>query len=276
MRKPMIHVGVLAVVTVAGIWAAAHGADMATVPDVPAARQPGRIWTVAGLLVAAFSVWFCIRAFAHAWLHRNLLISGDGLAHWTVTPDEWAALTGRSPPRADVPVVIDQEMVVIGESCTPIPAGFSLLTYTRLSAVEWVEGPPGAGGFVLLARAFWTFRSRYILFVHVPVPDRARGEAQLAMDGLAPLIPEAQRERAERMFAAELAAARVDPDGGERLRTKRLLEWGLSTALFSGGGYALLSIMPASSGAPFSLAPVLAGLCVVGILMMVASFFSSR
>ena len=276
MRKPMLHAGVLAVVTVAGLWAAVHGADVPYVPDVPTARQPARIWMLAGLIAAAFGAWFCFRALVIAWRHRTLLVGGDGLAHWTVTPGQWTALAGGSPPHEDIRVVIDRDVLVIGDSCTPIPTGFSLLTYTRLSVVEWVEGPPETGGMLLLARAFWTLRSRYILFVHVPVPECARGQAQLAIDGLAALIPDAQRERAERMFEVELAAARGEPGGADRLRTHRLLEWGLTTALFSGAGYAILSILPATSGAPVSLAPVLAGICIVGVVMMLASVVSSR
>ena len=276
MRKPMLQAGLLAAMTVVGVWAIVHAADVPYAPDVPAARQPARLWALAGFILAAFGTWFGIRAWAHARLRSNLIASLDGLARWTVTPDQWVAITGRAGPAANVPVVIGQDAVVIGDACTPIPAtGFSMLTYTRLSTVDWVEGLPGIGGVLLLGRMF-SGRRPYMHFVRVPVPEGARGQAQLAIDGLVPLIPDEQREKAERRFEAELAAARGDPGGGAQLRSKRLLNWGLNTAMFSGVFFAVLSLVPESSGAPVALAPVMAGICAIGIGMMLTSVVLSR
>lgn len=265
MRKPMLQAVLLAFLALAGIWAMVHAADVPYAYDVPAARQPARIWVLAGLLVTAFSTWFAIRAWRIARLRSALIDSHDGLARWTV----------RSSDGPDMPVVIGQDAVVVGDACTPIPTGFSLLTYTRLGSVDWIEGPPGTGGILLLGRIF-IGRSKYIHFVRVPVPEGARGHAQVAIDGLLALTPDENREKAELRFEAELAAARGDPGGGALLRTKRLLTWGFNTALFSGVTFAVLYFLPASSGAPAFLAPVAAGLCIAGIGMMVAGALYSR
>jgi hypothetical protein len=282
MRKPMLQAVAMAGVTFAGFWAAQHGLEMPNVPGVSAPHQPGRSWVWLGLAAAAMGAWFGLRAGIIAWMRKGLIDSEEVLARWTVSPGEWVALTGKRPPAADTPVIIDRDAVVVGDSCTPIPAGFSLLTYTQLSSVDWVENGPGLGGTLVLARMFWNLNQSYITFVRAPVPEAARGEAQAAIDALDPLISDYNREKAERRFGSELADARSsDPDAATSLLARRLLGWGAWTAIFGGVAW-WVATLPSSSGQeaswwimPFGMVAVGIGIVLL-LISFVMIFLTSR
>jgi hypothetical protein len=240
MRKPMLQAGLCAIVAIAGLYAALHGAGMPDAPGVSAAHQAGKPWVFLGLAAAAAGAWFGLRAWVIGRMRADLIDGNDVLARWTVSPAEWAALRGGRMPAGDTSVVIGRDAVVIGDACTPIPAGFNLLTYSQLSVVDWVEGAPGTGGTLLLARAFRApavYQRAWIDIIRVPAPDWARGEAQVAIDGLSALINPRNTEVTERFFANELAGARGDPDGTARARARNLLTWGVSAAVAGAIGY---------------------------------------
>jgi hypothetical protein len=278
MRRPILQAAALAVVAGAGLLAAIHGSDLPEVPGVTAARQPGHIWTLLGLITAGVGAFFCLYAVAVVLTRAGLVAGNDVLARWIVSPEEWAAITGDLMPSTDVLVVIGRDAVVVGESCTMIPAGFNLFTYTRLSSVDWVEGAPGAGGMLVLARMFFSYNQSYINFIRLAVPEAARGKAQAAIDALDPLISDQNRETAERIFPDELAAARGGADSQTWLLAGRLLSWGGGAALFGGAAW-WVSTMPARTGEisnAWWMMPAGIATFFVGVVLVLIAFLISR
>jgi hypothetical protein len=286
MRKPMLQAIVMGVVAVAGMLIAQHGLEMPYVPGVSAMRQPGRAWFIFGLGAIAIGGWFSLRAGIIAWMRRRLIDSEEVLARWTVSPGDWAALTGRRPPKADTQVTVDTEAVVVGDACTPIPASLNLLTYTKLASIDWLEGEPGMGGMLVLSRAFRSLHTSYINFLRLPVPEAARGEAQAAIDALDPLVSADFREWAERRFESELAAARSgDPEAAAEQLARKLMSGGGWTAVMGGIAWwvSTLGLEPANRSSAWWMMPVGitafgVGLTVflVGLAMIAISTIRSR
>jgi len=285
MRKPMLQAAVMGTVAVAGMLVAQYGLEMPGVPGVPALRQPGRIWVIFGLATIAVGGWYGLRAGIIAWMRKRLTDSEEVLARWTVSPGEWAALTGKRAPATDTRILVDSEAVVVGDACTPIPASFNFLTYTRLSSVDWVEGETGTGGMLVLARAFRSLNGSYISFLFLPVPEAARGEAQAAIDALNPLIDDDYREWAERRFESELDAARSgDPDAATELLARRLMGFGAWTAVFGGIAWWVSTLSVRGEGdssgfwMPVGITAFGAGLAIfgTGLAMIVVSMMRNR
>lgn len=279
MRKPMLQAIVMGAVTVAGFWITQHGLEMPNLPNVSAKRQPGWAWELIGFAVIAVGALLALRAGIIAWMRKELIDNREAVARWTVTPADWAALTGKPAPSSDMLVVIDTGAVVVGDSCTPIPARFNLLTYLNLSSIDWVEMGEGMGGLLVFSRMFWSYRESHIRFTRVPVPEAARGEAQAAIDAIDPLISDVNRERAERLFPSELSAARSgDPDAANWLLARSLLTWGGGLAAIGAIGW-LVSTLPPRAGEVSSAAfwePAGITAFAVGMVLVGISFFMSR